>query len=54
MRQSVNLAKMVTLPPGRERLATRPVPSGSFASANTIGRPRRNSGTPCSASQREK
>src|SRR5262249_37120096 len=27
----------VTLPPGRARLATRPVPSGSAATANTIG-----------------
>ena len=29
--------KPVTLPPGRARLATRPVPSGSCASAKTIG-----------------
>ena len=27
----------VTLPPGRARLATRPLPTGSSASANTIG-----------------
>ena len=27
----------VTLPPGRARLATRPVPTGSPATANTIG-----------------
>src|SRR5262245_31767233 len=27
----------VTLPPGRARLGTRPVPIGSFAAANTIG-----------------
>src|SRR5262249_44242386 len=27
----------VTLPPGRARLATKPLPTGSFATANTIG-----------------
>src|SRR5262249_1769233 len=27
----------VTLPPGRARLGTRPVPTGSFAAPNTIG-----------------
>ena len=27
----------MTLPPGRARLVTRPLPSGSAASANTIG-----------------
>src|SRR6516165_879969 len=30
-------ARPVTLPPGLARLATRPVPIGSFAAANTIG-----------------
>ena len=27
----------MTLPPGRDRLATKPLPSGSTATANTIG-----------------
>jgi hypothetical protein len=27
----------VTLPPGRAKLATKPIPTGSFASAKTIG-----------------
>jgi hypothetical protein len=30
-------ARPVTLPPGRARLATRPVPTGSDTAANTIG-----------------
>jgi hypothetical protein len=33
----VRAAFPVTLPPGRERLATRPMPIGSTAIANTMG-----------------
>jgi hypothetical protein len=32
-----SVARPVTLPPGRARLATRPLPTGSPAVANTIG-----------------
>jgi len=32
-----NVVKPVTLPPGRARLATRPVPTGSPAAAKTMG-----------------
>jgi hypothetical protein len=32
-----NKLEPITLPPGREKLATRPLPTGSFAAGTTMG-----------------